>query len=606
MAALNFTFKDLFQWAFALSPFPSYLPQYFSIMQQLSADGSSSPSSGDNGLMLTSSSMGDGSFDVATAAAASAAAAASSEHRASSIKRSYGDLRKRNLHDTTTTTTTTAIAAPPISDGAIMAGLQLHGTPSKLLPHDPPNHGGGIHRSLSGSFEESNNNNFLGTPTNATNVVDSNNKLDTGLSRATVLLLLSAHLLRLLYFHGLILEESQAIPPIASAGDELEQVSTTTKATTTAAAAAISAASTTSALQWDLLGQSLSMIVVQLMLLHATMLVKRRKSFKRRSGADLAAYKSTESLLTASNNHTMNVDAPPRSDSFVLSSSSTLGSGDHRNGYNHHNNNNSNSSSNNNNNLNNNNNISNNNSSSSILRTLTTPSYWQTKWRQFSFRTTSHLQYLFSPYNILQSHSFCEYLELLFISSMVVKVVFDYHWYPLYRMQVVLGLKHTSIAMESCLALPQMIRNYRNETTEGLSVVMVVGWVAGDFFKLCYFLFSMIGTGDSGNEGHNGPINNNNNVFALGCLLSIFFDSIVGIQMAWWYPQPAAAEWKRRILRSVRHWKTNKDDNNAGEPLILNNGQKKKVGGAVSSLCRSLLITLIQWARGVRPPSNSS
>merc|ERR1711997_616836 len=125
---------------------------------------------------------------------------------------------------------------------------------------------------------------------------------------------------------------------------------------------------------------------------------------------------------------------------------------------------------------------------------------------------------------------------MLFLSSMVVKLVFDYHWYPQYRMGVVEGLKQTSICMESCLALPQMIRNYRNRTTEGLSVVMVGGWVAGDFFKVCYFLLSMTGNGDA-----DGP---NNTMFALGSLLSLSLDSIVGMQMVWWYPEPWALQWK--------------------------------------------------------------
>ena len=45
--------------------------------------------------------------------------------------------------------------------------------------------------------------------------------------------------------------------------------------------------------------------------------------------------------------------------------------------------------------------------------------------------------------------------------------------------------------------------------------------MAGDFFKLCYFLFSMIGSDDDTEGG------TSNNVFALGCLLSISLDSIV-------------------------------------------------------------------------------
>ena len=108
---------------------------------------------------------------------------------------------------------------------------------------------------------------------------------------------------------------------------------------------------------------------------------------------------------------------------------------------------------------------------------------------------------------------------------------------------------------------------------------MVGGWVAGDFFKLFYFLFNMIGGADNGN-----------NVFALGCLVAISLDSIVAIQMV--QSQPIALEWQRRILRAVRHWKTNKDDD-AGESRLLNNSGQKKDG-----LFASILRTCFQWARG--------
>ena len=96
--------------------------------------------------------------------------------------------------------------------------------------------------------------------------------------------------------------------------------------------------------------------------------------------------------------------------------------------------------------------------------------YVRTKWRRLYRATTLHLLHLFSPYAILQTHSFLEYLELLLVSSMTVKLVFDYHWYPRYGVHFVEWLKQTSIILESCLALPQAVRNQRKGTTEGLSV----------------------------------------------------------------------------------------------------------------------------------------
>jgi len=170
----------------------------------------------------------------------------------------------------------------------------------------------------------------------------------------------------------------------------------------------------------------------------------------------------------------------------------------------------------------------------------------QAKWRLLVHTIAVHLQYLFSPSNILHEHSFPQYIELLFISSMVVKLIFDYHWYPLYGIRVVNGLKHTSIVLESCLALPQTIRNYKKKSTDGLSVVMVGGWIAGDLFKLFYFLFNML----------RGDTNNNNGVFVLGALLSISLDSVVGFQML--KTKPGAIEWQKMILRKIRQ-RANKD-----------------------------------------------
>ena len=82
-------------------------------------------------------------------------------------------------------------------------------------------------------------------------------------------------------------------------------------------------------------------------------------------------------------------------------------------------------------------------------------------------------------------------------------------------------------------------------------MVMVGGWVAGDFFKLCYFLSNAIRSGDSSNI-----------VFVWGCLFSLALDSTVAVQVA--RTKPEVLEWQNRILRYFWHWKTNKDDD-AGE-----------------------------------------
>jgi len=428
----SITYEHLFQWAFAFSPFPSYLPQYCSIIQQLSIDnnntinntngGESSSSTQQQNIATTNSNRGD-------------------------------SLRKRNYHNDSAPISTPLnyvrgmIPNPPRS-----IGLQL---PTK---------------SNSNSFDDdqinTQNSNGSMDEDRGVNCSNTNNKPDTGLSRATVLLLLSAHLLRLLYFHGIVLEGSET-------------------------------------LQYDLLGQSLAMICMQLLLLHAMMLVHRKHQTRRQKKrtSEIKGHSSTDSLLLSP------TPPPPMSGQMRINTSITLKQGN---------------------------------------APLTPRNGRQTKWRLLVHTIVVHLQYLFSPHNILHEHSFPQYIELLFISSMVVKLIFDYHWYPLYGMRIVNGLKHTSIVLESCLALPQTIRNYNKKSTDGLSVVMVGGWITGDLFKLFYFLFNML-------RGDNG---NGNGVFVLGALLSITLDSIVGFQMIKTKPEA------KMILRKIRQ-RVNKDDDMA-------------------------------------------
>lgn len=409
---MHLSYENILQWAFALSPFPSYLPQYFSIIHQVQQSDNNTD---DAGSLLPKKSSLVGNVNIG-------------------IDRGGDSLRKRNNYQESPTTYTPRemIEKSPISTGSI--GL-----------------------ATSKSFEAivSQNSN------ESSSSIGEDNKPDAGLSRATVLLLLLAHLLRLLYFHGVVLETERL---------ELTGSSQSSEET----------------LQYDLVGQSMSMIIMQLLLLHAIMLIHRKHL--QMNGGIGSINLSTESLLI-----------PPPLSGLPRSTSSFS--------------------------------LSNNNNLSPRNRR-------KEKWRLLCQSVAAHLRHLYSPYNILQTHSFLKYMELLFLSSLAVRLVFDHHLYPRYGMRIVLGLKHTSIVLESCLALPQTVRNYKKGSTEGLSIVMVVGWFAGDIFKLFYFLFSTI-------EGKG----NGNFVFIMGCLLSISLDSVVGLQMA--KTNPEVLEWKKRILMTI-------------------------------------------------------
>ena len=45
-----------------------------------------------------------------------------------------------------------------------------------------------------------------------------------------------------------------------------------------------------------------------------------------------------------------------------------------------------------------------------------------------------------------------------------------------------------ALGLEACLGLPQLFRNCKRRSVEGLSVYMILGWLAGDSLKTWYFI----------------------------------------------------------------------------------------------------------------------
>ena len=490
----DFSLKKLLQWGFALSPFPSYLPQYFAMMQQLEA--ADTPESVDN-----------------------------YQTNMISIDRGADHYIRKRLNGNLQTNST-------ISPGG--GSFVVPGTPSK------PQY-------------------------------EMDEQAEAGMSPATIFILLAAHLLRMLYFHGLLLEEEQLhtpshhkkgwFHPRALAGDELDPLADTRTISfedetnnmhlvslkPTAVSKMISSISEKSSpIQWDLFGQSFSMIIMQVMLLHAMMRLRRKRLSRQKRRSEHSDF----------------------SDDVPQIPQLSPGNG-HSNG------------------------------AQQILDTISPQPFWQRQFEKIIRGVKSHFLHLISPSNILKHHTFIQYMELVCLSSMAVKLMFDYHWYPRYGMGIIEGLKHSSIGLESCLALPQAIKNHSRGTTEGLSLVMVLGWVAGDFFKLCYFLLGMI----SSNDSEHTVDQNGNDVFAMGCLLALMMDLVVVMQMLCWYPTADVVQLRERITQSIRHWKTNKDDD-AGKSLILNSPEYKKACQQSKGLFASAVHVFYAVFR--RGPSNGS
>lgn len=48
-------------------------------------------------------------------------------------------------------------------------------------------------------------------------------------------------------------------------------------------------------------------------------------------------------------------------------------------------------------------------------------------------------------------------------------------------------LGYMALGLEACLGLPQVLKNYRQKNTEGLSAILIATWVFGDIGKVIYF-----------------------------------------------------------------------------------------------------------------------
>ncbi|KAJ8975420.1 hypothetical protein NQ317_018929 [Molorchus minor] len=72
-------------------------------------------------------------------------------------------------------------------------------------------------------------------------------------------------------------------------------------------------------------------------------------------------------------------------------------------------------------------------------------------------------------------------LVFTIITSLLMYIFIDY-------MIFVEIVGFMAVFTEAMLGTPQLVKNYRNKSTEGMSLTMVVMWTCGDIFKTLYFL----------------------------------------------------------------------------------------------------------------------
>lgn len=166
--------------------------------------------------------------------------------------------------------------------------------------------------------------------------------------------------------------------------------------------------------------------------------------------------------------------------------------------------------------------------------------------------------WVYKPYQHWRWDTVHQHIELIVLFLVLEYFICRYYLYPNNAKGYIQTVKNISVLLESCLALPQMIMNYKRKSTDGLSLLMVIGWVLGDLLKLVYFIAS-------NNPGHNAGTNNAYEVphnpaekssssdmvaFVIGSIFALVLDSIVVLQLIKWYPTPEFSTLKKRIMHS--------------------------------------------------------
>lgn len=173
-----------------------------------------------------------------------------------------------------------------------------------------------------------------------------------------------------------------------------------------------------------------------------------------------------------------------------------------------------------------------------------------------------------------------QHAELILLILMFEYVVSRYIMYPDNTNDYIKAVKNMSVLLESCLALPQIVLNYKRKSTEGLSLVMVVGWVLGDLLKLAYFIAAYNNGSKSGNTLNNvvTPHDESSSssdmvAFMVGSVFALGLDSVVVLQLMKWYPTGEFQTMKSKLkhsslLRNLMH-KANKNSSKSSRKYSI-------------------------------------
>ena len=181
---------------------------------------------------------------------------------------------------------------------------------------------------------------------------------------------------------------------------------------------------------------------------------------------------------------------------------------------------------------------------------------------------------LLHPRRIWQYRTLQEHVELLTLFAVTVLIYCRIWLFPIYGVEAINKIRNISVLSESCLAVPQVAQNYLRKDTRGLSVVMVVGWMMGDFMKLVYFLIQSPRGASTASEaavaaavagaavpggagGSSTPGGATMQIFAVGCIVALILDCFVLVQLVLHYPTPKMMSWRIKVTDTWRRFKPN-------------------------------------------------
>ena len=97
--------------------------------------------------------------------------------------------------------------------------------------------------------------------------------------------------------------------------------------------------------------------------------------------------------------------------------------------------------------------------------------------------------YYFKTEEFWNWKQFDEYLAFLSVFVLIGGSLTLFNHFILQSSLMTEFIGYFAVLVESCLGIPQLIKNFNSRSVKGLSFVLIFSWFAGDFYKTLLFLY---------------------------------------------------------------------------------------------------------------------